>query len=447
MVQLALALAMLHASCGGAPPLPPLMCKGARMSVPTPYASVELWSRTLRGVNLQASMSQLNERRQAHMCGARGLHDAAAQLLLRNGVEINAAGIDFTPAILRGRLPSDDVPRLLNQTAPLLELYIPALRNLSKFAPRRVLFNDPQHMLVHARRFLEIDVPVMYAPAHVADAILGTDSRARGLYETMQRDGVARVERFDGLDVAALRAVAVPILDRMKQDSLASIWKRASVASQPIMHEWLTRNLSLRRALGAYIAPALGKPLSLSAMSLMYVRVAGGLTSYDRFPPALWHNDRTGRRIKVIVRALGRRTAPRPAARNAPRACSRPNFLALRARAQIFLNPVSSISGRPTRVALGSHRILHFSRLGYVDSRYDDAWIHEHYEVATIGGEAGGGLVLDVNALHRASLTGETRDAVVVEMIAPQTCACLAQRPPYLTFDCDEKTIRQNKCC
>ncbi|KAG8471029.1 hypothetical protein KFE25_009450 [Diacronema lutheri] len=358
-------------------------------------------------------MSQLNERRQAHMCGARGLHDAAAQLLLRNGVEINAAGIDFTPAILRGRLPSDDVPRLLNQTAPLLELYIPALRNLSKFAPRRVLFNDPQHMLVHARRFLEIDVPVMYAPAHVADAILGTDSRARGLYETMQRDGVARVERFDGLDVAALRAVAVPILDRMKQDSLASIWKRASVASQPIMHEWLTRNLSLRRALGAYIAPALGKPLSLSAMSLMYVRVAGGLTSYDRFPPALWHNDRTGRRIKVII----------------------------------FLNPVSSISGRPTRVALGSHRILHFSRLGYVDSRYDDAWIHEHYEVATIGGEAGGGLVLDVNALHRASLTGETRDAVVVEMIAPQTCACLAQRPPYLTFDCDEKTIRQNKCC
>ncbi|KAG8459671.1 hypothetical protein KFE25_003123 [Diacronema lutheri] len=368
---------MLPFALGLAPRLPLLLCGDAPTPVLMPFASVDVWSRSLHGVNLRAAMSRLNAARRAHMCNARELHNDAAELFRAAGVEMNAAGVDFTIAILRGRLPVVDLPRFVNATAPLLELYIPGLHNVSSFAPRRVLFNDPQHVLVHARRFLAIDLPAMYPPRAAVDAIIGADLTARRLYDALQRDGALRVARFEGLDIAALRAAATPILNGLKQDPAASVWKVVPLEAQPIVHGWLSRNVSLRRALGAYATPALGKPLHMGALQLIY----------------------------------------------------------------IFLHPVSSTTGRPTHVALGSHRLLHFSRLGYVDSRYDDAWVRKTYEVATMGGDTGGGLVLDVNALHRATLVGDARDAVVIDIVQQTTCERLAQNPQFVT-----KTSASRRC-
>ena len=74
----------------------------------------------------------------------------------------------------------------------------------------------------------------------------------------------------------------------------------------------------------------------------------------------------------------------------------------------VFLHDVGP-RGKATLVARGSHRtIAYYSYLDTIGlTRFSDAFVASKYEIVPLTGRAGGGFLLDTNALHKARLRGE----------------------------------------
>ena len=104
----------------------------------------------------------------------------------------------------------------------------------------------------------------------------------------------------------------------------------------------------------------------------------------------------------------------------------------------LFVHNVD-LDGRPTLAARGSHRT--FAYYSYTDSwrlsRFSDAFVESHYEVAALTGKAGGGFLLDTNALHKAQLVGSrSRTAIQLEWHAHRKVPSLATHPAASHLPC-----------
>ena len=107
---------------------------------------------------------------------------------------------------------------------------------------------------------------------------------------------------------------------------------------------------------------------------------------------SLWHHDRAGRRLKFFV----------------------------------FLHDVDCDFGRPTQVALSSHRLLYYNSATFPSSRFTDEAVRSEYRVKTACGPAGTGYLFDTHALHRGTPQGpndHSRTAVIAEYHELSKCS------------------------
>ena len=104
----------------------------------------------------------------------------------------------------------------------------------------------------------------------------------------------------------------------------------------------------------------------------------------------------------------------------------------------VFIHDVKP-DGRPTLAARGSHRtIAYYSHLDAFDlTRISHAFVQRHHEIVPLIGPAGGGFLLDTNALHRAQLDGvRSRTAILLEWHAHRKIAALASHPAVTHLPC-----------
>ena len=217
-------------------------------------------------------------------------------------------------------------------------------------------------------------VPYIYwALDQSARAHQVTAGAAPRLLVPLQRDGFVSVGDW-GLGAAHLRA-----LRQQVEEALAAkggpVRSRGDDAELPALRP-LLRNATLERALRGY----LGGPVRYDGHTVL--RLTNELTSVSQYMSAEWHHDRCGRRLKLFV----------------------------------FLHDVDDET-RPTLVLRGSHNLI-YSAYDLESSRGQavDAWAtrpHAHADVVRLTGPAGGGFLLDTNALHRGEHRG-TRPRTVV---------------------------------
>jgi len=132
--------------------------------------------------------------------------------------------------------------------------------------------------------------------------------------------------------------------------------------------------------LHGYKVNVLGKPTT---------QHGDGASSYIS---SLWHHDRAGRRLKFFV----------------------------------FLHDVDCDFGRPTQVALSSHRLLYYNSATFPSSRFTDDAVRSEYRVKTACGKAGTGYLFDTHALHRGTPQGpndHSRTAVIAEYHELSKCS------------------------
>ena len=67
-------------------------------------------------------------------------------------------------------------------------------------------------------------------------------------------------------------------------------------------------------------------------------------------------------------------------------------------------------------------------------TRFSEQYVASKYEIVPLTGSAGGGFLLDTNALHRAKLDGTARrTAILLEFHAHRKIPTLASHPAYAT--------------
>ena len=199
------------------------------------------------------------------------------------------------------------------------------------------------------------------------------------LGRALQRDGFARVERYEGLDIAALRREVKSHIASLPPESI-----------RPAM--LMTPHL-------AHIKPILTNPVVQAVVAEHYGGAPSEITAYaivhlgqnvtrSNYFSGLWHHDRCGRRLKLFV----------------------------------FLDDVG-LRDHPTWVARGSHRLYHFNydfnSHGKLLSRITDEYVEKAYagDLVPLTGPAGGGFIFDTNSVHRGDVDGvhSERNVVVVE--------------------------------
>jgi hypothetical protein len=96
-----------------------------------------------------------------------------------------------------------------------------------------------------------------------------------------------------------------------------------------------------------------------------------------------WHHDRCGRRLRLFV----------------------------------FTHDVVAAEMPTTQAARGSQNTVYFSHADRIGlTRFSDPYVRSRYNVVTLDGPAGGGFLLDTNAIHRGQLGGSRpRTAVMME--------------------------------
>ena len=112
------------------------------------------------------------------------------------------------------------------------------------------------------------------------------------------------------------------------------------------------------------------------------LRLSDGI-SPDNYVSGTWHHDRCGRRLKLFI----------------------------------FLHDVTRDT-RPTQVAQKTANTIYFSNAEpwKLMSRYNNSYVQSTFKVVDLVGPAGGGFILDTNALHRGITEGRlSRTTVILE--------------------------------
>jgi hypothetical protein len=212
----------------------------------------------------------------------------------------------------------------------------------------------------------------------LVSARLATGFWVSGL-DALRSDGFLRVASWGtyGLDVGELLAQAHTAFAASTQGpQVVAPATRRLTTPLPAL-DALLRNAGLAATVRGY----LGGPVRYDGHMLLEVAPHAQPATYRS---AQWHHDRCGRRLKLFV----------------------------------YLDDVGADHGRPTLVARGTHELVHLSAgMQYGLSRFRDAFVSALYRVDALDGAAGGGFLLDTNALHRAGLErgNGTRRAVVLE--------------------------------
>jgi hypothetical protein len=221
-----------------------------------------------------------------------------------------------------------------------------------------------------------------------------TKPSVKQLTSSLFADGFAPVSRWPMIDLAALRVQARRAIERVS-------------ASLKAPHEAGTL-LSLEDGgAPASLLPALRPLLEDAGLASVLRSYLGGPVRYDgahalrvtnrvhpsRYLSANWHHDRCGRRIKLFI----------------------------------FLNDVDDAT-HPTLVGRGTHNLVYYTHAGQPShrsaggkdgmllSRYTEEYVHSNFRVVPMLGRAGGGFLLDTNAIHKGEVNGSlVRETVTLE--------------------------------
>ena len=211
---------------------------------------------------------------------------------------------------------------------------------------------------------------------------------------TLLDDGFVRFHDL-GLNVTALRMQALDALAR--EGKRAARGEIVTARTQLRALEPLLANASFARIVRGY----LGGSARFDGYATFQLTENATTSSY---PSGWWHHDRCGRRLRMFI----------------------------------FIHDVD-VDGRPTLAARGSHRT--FAYYNYVDNlgltRFSHAFVSARYDVVPLTGPAGGGFLLDTNALHRAQLSGlRPRTAILLEWHAHAKIPSLAAHPAVMSLPC-----------
>ncbi|CAK9027851.1 FAD-dependent oxidoreductase domain-containing protein 1 [Durusdinium trenchii] len=154
----------------------------------------------------------------------------------------------------------------------------------------------------------------------------------------------------------------------------------------PELEHWL-HNSTLSAAVAAYF----GGHAMLHGYKV--VHLPSKFTTKD-FVAAHWHHDRTGHRLKLLIR----------------------------------LNDVDPLEGHPTQVALGSHRLSFYWHEEFEQSRYEEVYVQKEFHTVRLAGKRGTGFLFDTNSIHKGTPEGShDRDVIVVEYHQAAKCGVISQ--------------------
>eukprot|EP00913_Durusdinium_trenchii_P026806 g25145.t1 len=157
----------------------------------------------------------------------------------------------------------------------------------------------------------------------------------------------------------------------------------------PELEHWL-HNSTLSAAVAAYF----GGHAMLHGYKV--VHLPSKFTTKD-FVAAHWHHDRTGHRLKLLIR----------------------------------LNDVDPLEGHPTQVALGSHRLSFYWHEEFEQSRYEEVYVQKEFHTVRLAGKRGTGFLFDTNSIHKGTPEGShDRDVIVVEYHQAAKCQLPAKAKP-----------------
>lgn len=231
-----------------------------------------------------------------------------------------------------------------------------------------------------------------------ADALIARQpqpAQAQGdALRNLLADGFVQIDSF-GLNVTALREQAYGSLQkggRRSRDGELITSRGHLPALEPLL-----QNESFARIVRGY----LGGSARFDGYATFQLTPEANVDSY---PSGWWHHDRCGKRLRLFV----------------------------------YVHDVDT-DGRPTLAARGSHRTAAY--YSYIESilltRFSEQYVASRYEIVPLTGRAGGGFLLDTNALHRAKLDGTAqRIAILVEFHAHRKIPPLASHPAVMTFPC-----------
>ena len=203
--------------------------------------------------------------------------------------------------------------------------------------------------------------------------------------------GYLRVDDWNIPDFHALQHQASAALRSLGKAAV----QRVAMPRLDAVH-WLLANKALATTIRTY----LGGKVRYDGHVLL--RLAEGV-SLSNYNSARWHHDRCGRRLKLFV----------------------------------FMHDVD-VDGRPTIVAPGSHKLwygLH-STPARITSRFNEAFVREHFSPVPMTGRGGGGFIFDTNALHRGEHIGRrNRTTLILEFHAHGKLAALRGDFPCPSLD------------
>lgn len=217
---------------------------------------------------------------------------------------------------------------------------------------------------------------------------------AKQLLQSLLSDGFVQIADL-GLNTTALTEQAYTALARDGVRSYRNdiVTSRARLpALEPLLH-----NTTLAHAVRGY----LGGSARFDGYATFKLTAQATTQTY---PSGWWHHDRCGRRLRMFV----------------------------------YVHDVA-LDGRPTLAARGSHNVL--SYYSYLDNialtRFSDAFVRKRHEVVPLVGRAGGGFLLDTNALHRAQLDGaRERIAILLEWHGHNKIPSLAGHDAVMALPC-----------
>lgn len=180
----------------------------------------------------------------------------------------------------------------------------------------------------------------------------------------LSRDGYVKVADW-GLSAAFLEEIRREATSLFDDKAVQPYRGRLKTMDSPEGQRFL------RTAVADLALKYLGPDATLAGYELLLLTEQ--LTSKTQYPSSVWHHDRCGKRLKAFL----------------------------------FLHDITD--EHPTAVAVGSHDTFYYSYHALHESRFDDDWVRNNYNVSLMTGPAGGGFVFDTNTLHRGGTLGAKR--------------------------------------
>ena len=224
---------------------------------------------------------------------------------------------------------------------------------------------------------------------------------ASKLLVPLRRDGFVSISDW-GLGARQLTALRTQVDDALAQAKGGAVRSRGDDAELPALRGIL-RNATLAHALRSYFG---GRRVRYDGHTIL--QLTNELHDPAQYMSSEWHHDRCGRRLKLFI----------------------------------FMHDVGE-DARPTHVLRGSHNLMYTSyELQASRGAHVEAWTaraarERPDDLVRLTGPAGGGFLLDTNALHRGAARGSRpRTVVLMHFHAHGKVERLGMPPARLKGDC-----------